>query len=146
MSSTADEHVELDEINVPHPHPSEEIDDATPSCMACRMGTWTRLVMLAFGLGPVLGSLVALVIALEGTYADFLQMEEVAWLSYPLLIPFFVFAAIMVYAALVVNNRRITTGSKAAWLLAIVGFGPIGIPAYWWVHVWRAPHLREPSS
>jgi hypothetical protein len=107
------------------------------------MGTWTRLVMLAFGMGPVVGAMIAFGAAWEGGYASFLELEGVAWLGYPLLIPFFTFAAIMLYGALVLNNRRISMGSKIAWLLGIVAAGPIGIPAYWWVHVWRAPRIPD---
>lgn len=142
MSSHAEEPVGVDEIRVPVHHRHEPPDRDAPSCMACRMGTWTRLVMLAFGMGPIAGAMMAFGAAWEGGYTSFLEHQGVAWLGYPLLIPFFTFAAIMLYGTLVVNNRRISTGSKIAWLLGIVLAGPIGIPAYWWVHVWRAPQMR----
>lgn len=139
------EHQTVDEIRVPVRHPSEKVDDRTPSWMASRMGTWTRLMMLVFGIGPVLGSMFALGAAWAGGYEWLFEHEAIAWLGYPLILPFFTFAAIMLYAVLIANNQRITTGSKIAWLAAVTLVGPIAIPAYWWIHIWRAPHLHEPE-
>lgn len=144
MADDSTEHAPFDETIVPVRHPPEDIDDTSPVLMASRMGTGTRLMMFVFGMTPVVGILVAFGALWEGGYSFFLEMDSVAWLGYPVMLPFFGFAALWLYATLVLNNRRISKGSKVSWLVGLIAAAPIAIPAYWWIHVWHAPHLTEP--
>lgn len=48
------------------------------------------------------------------------------------------------YAAFAGQNARIAR-TRTAWMVALVLAGPITIPVYWLVHVWRAPYVGSPG-
>lgn len=50
----------------------------------------------------------------------------------------------MLYGAFAVQNPRIARW-RTAWLLALLVAGPVFIPVYWVVHVWRAPRVGRPN-
>lgn len=52
----------------------------------------------------------------------------------------FLFYLMVIYGGLVGHNTRIEPGGHMAWLLSFVVFGPIALPAYWFMHVWPAPY------
>jgi hypothetical protein len=54
---------------------------------------------------------------------------------------FFVLHAIITlfYVAFAGQNPRIER-TRTAWMVALIAAGPVAIPVYWFIHVWRAPH------
>jgi hypothetical protein len=50
------------------------------------------------------------------------------------------FFLMVMYGGLVANNPRLTADGRIIWYVAFTFIGPIALPAYWFIHVWPAPH------
>jgi hypothetical protein len=49
------------------------------------------------------------------------------------------FFLMVMYGGLVGNNQRITAEERMTWFMGFAFFGPITLPAYWFMYVWPAP-------
>lgn len=47
---------------------------------------------------------------------------------------------LIVFGALLENNRALDLASHRLWIVAFVVAGPFALLAYWVLHVWRAPY------
>jgi hypothetical protein len=136
----------FDRVRVPHRTPPSPAPEVPSAGMASKMGSWTRLLMLVFGMVPLAAALLAMLLAFGESYAHLLEDGALAWLGAPMLIPFFTFAALGLYATLVWNNPRLAPLERLGWLLGMVLTAPIAIPLYWVVHVWGAPRRGASES
>ncbi len=50
---------------------------------------------------------------------------------------------LMIFGYLMVSNRRLPVAGKWLWGAFFLVFAPVAVPAYWFVHVWRAEPKRE---
>lgn len=49
------------------------------------------------------------------------------------------FFLMVIYGGFVGHNPRLNAGSQMVWFMSFAAIGPIALPAYWFIHVWRAP-------
>ena len=51
-----------------------------------------------------------------------------------------IWVLLIVFGALLENNRRLESARHRGWVVAFALTGPFGLLFYWFMHVWRAPY------
>lgn len=65
-------------------------------------------------------------------------------LHYGLFIGFFTqFLLIAIYVSFAAQNPR--TDVRFAWIASMILMPWAALPIYWWVHIWKAPSVSDPS-
>lgn len=60
-----------------------------------------------------------------------------------LALPFMVFMLLMVYVPTLINNPRISKGTRYAWFIGFLIAGFVTLPLYWFLHVWPVPYQPD---
>jgi hypothetical protein len=104
-----------------------------------------RILIGAFLLLPLsFGALVALV--------TFLELVGSPWTAgatvMPLvgyLLPFALAMVGLLLVPVVLNDRRLSRGARAWWLIGFLFAGFVVVPLFWYFQVWKAPYGRDPA-
>jgi hypothetical protein len=68
--------------------------------------------------------------------------------------PAFIYIALLVIAKIAllvyyiihaINNQRLDSAERIAWILIFIFIGFIGYPIYWYLRIWRADHPLTPQ-
>jgi len=55
-------------------------------------------------------------------------------------------AICLIFSAIALASRSMPVGHRVAWVFLFLFFYPISMPAFWWLHVWRAPRAEPPPG
>ena len=55
-------------------------------------------------------------------------------------------AILLVFAYIVLNLRTLPVVNRVIWVFLFLFFYPISMPAFWWLHIWRAPRPARPDG
>jgi hypothetical protein len=105
---------------------------------------WPRATRVALGVYVLVGVVVGL--AVGGSFllwpdeglAHVIRPEAAALIT--LTMPVMIVLMIALHAPAAFANPRIGPGARAAWLAGFALAGIVAVPAYWWLHVLRAPY------
>ena len=61
----------------------------------------------------------------------------------PMLTILGIFALIAAYLVMAIKNKGLEDNMRIIWVILFVTFGIFAMPAYWWLHVWKAPIAIE---
>jgi hypothetical protein len=53
-------------------------------------------------------------------------------------------AILLIFAFIALNLQRLPVAHRVGWVFGFLFFYPIAMPAFWWLHVWRAPRRPPP--
>ncbi len=52
----------------------------------------------------------------------------------------------LIYTFIVLGLRSMPVARRTLWVAGFAFFYPIALPAFWWLHIWRAPRVAPPAS
>jgi hypothetical protein len=55
-------------------------------------------------------------------------------------------AILVILSAIALGLKRMPVLHRVTWVFAFLFFYPISLPAFWWLHVWRAPGRPPPTG
>jgi len=53
---------------------------------------------------------------------------------------------LLIFSAIAFGLKRLPVFQRVTWVFAFVFFYPLALPAFWWMHIWRAPRAAAPGA
>lgn len=131
-------------VDVHSPPPSREDrssgEDVRPELSAESLSTGQRLGLLVLTLLGGATTLLTVVVAVFSPTGA-LGFFGTPWVAVVGGTVILVWMLLLIFGALLENNRALGAAAHRGWIVAFTLTGPLALLFYWWLHVWPSRHV-----